>query len=87
MLEKNQLFETEITGLTSEGSGVCRVDGVAVFVPSTAVGDRIRVKIVKVLSSYAFGIVDEILEPSGDRIVVDCPVCSKCGGCVYRHIS
>ena len=49
MLEKNQLFETEITGLTSEGSGVCRVDGVAVFVPSTAVGDRIRVKIVKVL--------------------------------------
>jgi len=87
MLEKNQLFEAEITGLTSEGSGVCRVDGMAVFVPSTAVGDIIRVKIVKVLSSYAFGIVDEILAPSADRIEMDCPVCSKCGGCVYRHIS
>lgn len=87
MLEKNQLFEAEITGLTSEGSGVCRVDGMAVFVPSTAVGDIIRVKIVKVLSSYAFGIVDAILTPSADRIEMDCPVCSKCGGCVYRHIS
>ncbi len=87
MLEKNQLLEAEITALTSEGIGVCRIDGMAVFVPATAVGDVIRVKIVKVLSSYAYGIIDELIVPSPDRIKVDCPVCSKCGGCDYRHIS
>ena len=87
MLEKNQLLEAEITALTSEGSGVCRIDGMAVFVPETAVGDVIRVKIVKVLSSYAYGIIDELLVPSPDRIKVDCHVCGKCGGCDYRHIS
>ena len=39
MLEKNKVYDAEITGLTSEGSGVCRVQKMAVFVPGTAVGD------------------------------------------------
>lgn len=87
MLQKNQLAETEITGITSEGNGVGRVEGMAVFVPQTAAGDYVRVKIVKVLKSYAFGIVDEILTPSPDRTEPDCPVFRKCGGCAFRHIS
>ena len=45
MPEKNQVFKAEITGLTSEGSGVCRLDGMAVFVPQTAVGDICEIKI------------------------------------------
>lgn len=61
-MKKNDIFETEIMDMTTEGSGVCRVDNMAVFVPHTAVGDRIRVRIVKVLKSYAFGIVEELLE-------------------------
>lgn len=88
MPEKNKCYETEITGITSEGSGVCRIDGMAVFVPMTAVGDVLSVKIVKVLKSYAFGIIDKILTPSPDRIISDeCPVYRQCGGCVFRHIS
>ncbi len=87
MPEKNKFYETEITGLSSDGAGVCRVENMAVFVPDTAVGDKIRVKIVKVLKNYAYGIVDEILVPSVDREERPCKVCKKCGGCVYRHIS
>ncbi len=87
MPEKNKVYTAEITGLTSEGSGVCRVDGMAVFVPETAVGDIIDVKIVKVLKNYAFGIIDKINTPSPDRIENNCPVYKKCGGCLLRHIS
>ncbi|MDE6035904.1 MAG: 23S rRNA (uracil(1939)-C(5))-methyltransferase RlmD [Ruminococcus sp.] len=87
MPEKNQFVNVEITGITSEGNGVGRVDGMAVFVPDTATGDVCRVKIVKVLKSYAYGIVDEVITPSPDRITPDCPVYRKCGGCVFRHIS
>lgn len=87
MLEKNQLFTVKVEDITSEGNGVCRVDGFAVFVPDTAPGDVIRVKIVKVLKSYAYGIIDEIIQPSDDRIENDCPCYKKCGGCVFRHIS
>ncbi|MCR5600233.1 MAG: 23S rRNA (uracil(1939)-C(5))-methyltransferase RlmD [Ruminococcus sp.] len=87
MPEKNKIYTAEITGLTSEGSGVCRIDGMAVFVPETAVGDIIEVKIVKVLKSYAFGIIEKIITPSTDRIENTCPVYKKCGGCLFRHIS
>lgn len=87
MIRKNQLVEFEITGITNEGNGVGRADGMAVFVPQTAVGDIVRVQIVKVLKSYAYGIVNEILTPSPERIEPDCPVFRKCGGCAFRHIS
>lgn len=87
MLEKNQIYTAEITGLTSEGSGVCRINNIAVFVPETAVGDILKVKIVKVLKSYSFGIVHEILTPSPDREIRPCSAYPKCGGCVFRHIS
>ena len=86
-MKKNDIFETEITGMTADGSGVCRVDGMAVFVPMTAVGDRLRVRIVKVLKRYAFGIVEEVLSPGEGRCEPDCPVFRQCGGCVYRHVT
>lgn len=87
MPEKNQLYEAVIEDITSEGSGVCHIDGMAVFVPDTAVGDRLTVKLVKVLKNYAYGIIDKIITPSPDRIENDCPVYKKCGGCSFRHIS
>ncbi len=87
MIKKNQLVEMEITGITNEGNGVGRTEGFAVFVPQTAVGDVVRVQIVKVLKSYAFGIINEILTPSPSRQEPDCPVFRKCGGCAFRHIN
>lgn len=86
-MKKNEIFEAEITGMTHEGAGVCRIDGMAVFVPMTAVGDRLRVRIVKVLKSYAFGIIEELLVPAPGRCEPDCPVFRKCGGCTYRHLT
>lgn len=87
MFEKNDVVELEITGITSEGNGVGRVEGMAIFVPQTAIGDKLLVKIVSVKKSYAYGIIDTILMPSSDRIDVDCEVFGRCGGCAYRHIS
>lgn len=87
MLKKNEIYRAEISGLTSEGSGVCRVDGMAVFVPSSAVGDILDIKIVKVLKKYAFAIIENIVKPSPDRVMPDCEISKKCGGCILRHIS
>ncbi len=86
-MQKNEIFKTEIIGMTAEGSGVCRIDGMAVFVPMTAVGDKLTVRIVKVLKSYAFGIIDKLLVPAEGRQEPDCPVFRQCGGCVFRHVT
>lgn len=85
MLKKNDVVTLEITGMTNEGNGVGRFDGIAVFVPLTAVGDVISCRIVKTLKSFCYGIIEEIISPSESRIEPDCEVFSKCGGCAFRH--
>ena len=87
-LQKNQLVDLHIGGMTAEGNGVGRTeDGVAVFVAKTAVGDHIRCRIAKVEKRFAYGIIEELIAPSPDRCAdTGCSVYGKCGGCVYRHV-
>lgn len=86
-MQKNEIITLEITGMTNEGCGIGRAGGMVVFVPLSAVGDSLRVRIVKVNKSHCYGKIEEILTPSPDRIDVDCLVFGKCGGCDFRHIS
>lgn len=85
-LKKNDEIELSITALSSEGSGVGHYEGMAVFVDGAAVGDLLKMHIIKVKSSYAVGKIVRIIKPSKHRITPDCPVYDRCGGCSYRHI-
>ncbi len=89
MLQKNQLIPLTITGMTAEGNGVGHAeDGMAVFVPFTAVGDTLTCRILKVQSRCAFGKIEELHTASDHRVPsVDCPVFGKCGGCAFRHVT
>ncbi len=86
-LNKNDIVTLEITAMSNEGNGIGKIYDIVVFVPNTAVGDTVEVKIVKVLKSYAFGRLERVISPSKHRIENNCPVFEKCGGCAYRHIS
>lgn len=86
-LRKNQIYECLIDGYSSEGHGVCHINGRAVFVPKAIVGERCRVKLVKVGSAAIYGIVEELLEPSPARTEPLCPYFSRCGGCDTWHMS
>ena len=86
-MNKNDIVPLHIDGLTNEGNGVGRYDGIVVFVPFSAVGDDLDVRIVKCGKSYCYGRIEDIRIPSPDRISPDCTVFGKCGGCVFRHIS
>lgn len=87
MLKKNDIVLLTIESITNEGNGIGHVDGIAVFVPLTATGDVLKARIVKVQKSYCYGIIDEIIEPSPDRILPDCTCYKRCGGCSLRHIT
>ena len=87
-LVKNDIIKLNITSATAEGNGVGKTeDGIAVFVPLSAVGDELEVRILKTKKTYAFGKIENIITPSPSRIEADCPQFSKCGGCTWRHIS
>lgn len=86
-MKKNELYTAEITAVTSEGNGVCKINGMVVFVPYTAVGDEIELRIVKVLKNFCFGKAERILSPSSARCIPSCSSFPQCGGCIYRHLS
>lgn len=87
MLKKNDIIQVQITGMTAEGNGVAKVNGMAVFVPFTAVGDVLQIRIVKLMKNYAYAIVESMLTPSEDRCEPDCSVYHRCGGCSFRHLT
>lgn len=87
MFHKNQIIPLTIESITNEGSGIGHADGIAVFVPMSAPGDKLQVQIVKVNKHYCYAIIKQIVTPSPDRIEPDCPIYRRCGGCSLRHIS
>ena len=86
-LQKNKVYRCQITDYTADGTGLAKIEGRAVFVPRTAVGDQCDVRIVKVTKNVAFGRVEKIIVPSAQRTAPACPVADKCGGCCYQHIT
>ena len=86
MLEKNKIYRARIEGYTSEGLGVARIDGQAVFVHRALRGEDCDVLLLKALKNAAFGKVVKVHEPSPHRVEPDCPYYGKCGGCDFRHM-
>lgn len=85
-LKKNQIHEAEIVSWSSDGAGVCRIGGRAVFVPGAIPGERWEVRILKVTKTAVFGKGETLLLPSPHRSEPDCPHYRKCGGCALRHV-
>ena len=86
MLKIGQIHEVEFTGYSSEGEGVCRIEGCAVFVPNAIRGERCAVKITHVSRSSAHGKIEQILTRSPHRIPRACPEAKLCGGCQLHHM-
>ena len=86
-LVKNMYEFFEITGYTADGSGVGHVDGQAVFVPRTLVGETWETKILKVTAGAAYGKAEKLQSaPSPLRREPACPLFGKCGGCATLHM-
>ncbi len=77
----------EILSLAAGGDGVARLpDGLALFVPLSAPGDRVRVRIVERQRRFARAEISEILEAGPKRCPARCPVFGRCGGCTWQHL-
>ena len=84
---KGQILEVEITGYTSEGQGVARVEGLAVFVAGAIRGERVQIRIAHLGHTAAYGDIVKILQASPERIRPECPYAKDCGGCVFWHMT
>ena len=86
-LKKNQQFQVHIESYSSEGFGVCRVDGRAVFVPKTIIGESWDIRLVKVTKTAVYARGERLLMASPERRDSQCPYYTQCGGCDLWHMS
>ncbi|MCL2672444.1 MAG: 23S rRNA (uracil(1939)-C(5))-methyltransferase RlmD [Clostridiales bacterium] len=86
-LQKNTEITLAITALGSEGQGIGRLNGLAIFVPYTLPGETVRALVIKARPNYAIGKLAEVLEPSPHRVTPRCAVHEKCGGCGLQHLA
>lgn len=78
--------EVEIEQLVAGGDGLARWEGVPIFVPRSAPGDRLRVQLVERKPDYGRAEIVEILEPGPGRREPPCPFFARCGGCDLQHL-
>ena len=85
-VKKNQEYIVDVIDNGFEGEGIAKIDGFTIFIPNAIKGEKLKILIVKVLSSHAFGKILEIINKSDKRIESDCITYKRCGGCNLRHI-
>ena len=86
-MKKNEEYIVTCIDDTDLNSGVVKIDDMVVFVPNLLIGEKAKIKIVKVNKKYAFGIIIQLLEPSINRQELTCEVAKTCGGCQLQHMS
>lgn len=86
-MQLGDLITLTISDIARSGSGIAKAEsGQVVFVPFTAPGDVVEVRIEEVEKRYCMGRVETILQASPQRIEPKCPVFTRCGGCEWQHL-
>ena len=86
MVEKNKEYIVDIIDNGFEGEGIAKIEGFTIFIPNAIKGEKVKILIVKVLKSHAFGKILDIIDKSDKRVECDCETYKRCGGCNMRHI-
>jgi 23S rRNA (uracil1939-C5)-methyltransferase len=82
--------DVEIDGIAAGGDGVGRIEGMVVFVPRAAPGDRLAVRLsTRRGGRFARGEIVQIERPSSSRTEAPCPhyTDDRCGGCQLQHLT
>lgn len=86
ILKKNEEYVVDIIDNGYEGEGIAKIEDFTIFIPGAIKGEKVRILIVKVLTSYAYGKIIEIIQKVEARKQPDCSAYKRCGGCSLRHI-
>ncbi len=85
---RGEQIDATIEKVIFGGDGLARIqDRFVVFVPFTAEGDRVRVRITERKAHHARAEVVEILNQGPMRETPPCPYYARCGGCQYQHLT
>jgi 23S rRNA (uracil1939-C5)-methyltransferase len=87
VLSIGDVIEVTAERMAYGGDAVARYEGLTVFVPLAAPGDRLRVRIAEMKKRFARAAIQEIISESPARRIPPCSYFGECGGCQLQHLS
>ncbi len=87
LFKKNDIVTVTIEDIGSDGEGIGKVDGFALFVKDAVVGDVVEARIVKPQKNFAYARLEKVLTPSPFRVEPKCAFHRQCGGCQLQTLS
>ncbi len=85
-------MQLQIEKLVYGGDGLARSPaddkgpGKTIFVPFVIPGEKIEASLTETRPGFARARLNQVLEPSAERVEPGCPYFGQCGGCQYQHI-
>ncbi len=86
-MKKNDFVTTDIVSYSSEGVGIGKIDEYVLFVPYTCIGDRVKVKILKIKKNILYCKAYEFINKASSHIEPVCNCYDKCGACSLLHMN
>ena len=87
ILNSENTIQLEAEKWVQGGYVLAHAEGSPVFLHGALPGETVRARIVKTRASHAFALTEETVTAADNRLVSDCPVFPRCGGCSFRHVS
>lgn len=85
--KKDKIIEkVEITEFAAEGKAIGKHEGKIIFVPFSAPGDVVDIKLTKDRRNHAEGLIHQMHVASKLRVNPRCIHYQTCGGCKWQHI-
>lgn len=85
-------MQLQIEKLVYGGDGMARLPaddkglGKTVFLPFVIPKEKVEATLAQTRPGFARARLDQVIEPSPERIQPGCPYFGRCGGCQYQHI-
>ena len=86
-LSAGDIIEVSTERLAYGGEAVARYNGLALFVPFAAPGERLRVRVTEVKKNFSRAAIEQVVTPADSRRDAPCRYFGECGGCQLQHIN
>ncbi len=53
-VKEGEQVDVEIISIGEKGDGIAKYQGYIIFIPDTAIGDKVKIEIIRVLSKFGF---------------------------------
>lgn len=86
-MKKDDIIQVKIEDIGTDGAGIGKMDGFALFIKDAVIGDVVEAKIMKMKKHYGYARLIRVIDPSPFRVEPKCPVARQCGGCQIQEMA